>query len=302
MLESVGLTSVFTRNAPENQVQCSVRVYLSFLRFQIIICSLIFPTLIFLSFFLLCRLHLVNSSDVMSTTPTSHGAARLDHVDHGSGRMPKVPDCSDMMSNLRKAPSSHLGNSFTPSGGDGGAHHIALPSPPCLTTAPASGVHTSTLLPPSKSTTSNKNLTTTEILYNSRPKPLSPHPQLTYVTSKPIELQGCDNIDISTLNDASGGRDATAITTTTTTTTIETNSNTAVLRSLDPISLTSFASQHKELPCLDLSMNSSSSSSHHERTPSVDEDLLLVATSLAGMKRRRSGTRSTKYINDESQM
>lgn len=177
-------------------------------------------------------------SSVMSTTPTSPGVARLEYVTHGSGRTPTVPDCCDMMSSLRKAPSSHLGNSFTPSSGaNGDAHHIALPSPPCLTTAPPSEIHTSTLLPPSKSTASNNNLTTTEILYNSRPKPLSPHPQLTYVTSKPMELQGCDHNDISTLNDATGGRDAT-VTTTATTTIIETNSNTAVRQSLDLISFT----------------------------------------------------------------
>lgn len=178
-------------------------------------------------------------------------------------------------------------------GGGDGAHHIALPSSPCLTTAPPSEVHTSTLLPPSKSTTSNNNLTTTEILYNSRPKPLSPHPQLTYVTTTPrssLELQGCDHNDTSLLTAASGGA---------TTSDVETNSNTTVRQSLDPIvSLTSFVSQHKNhtnlLPCLDSSTNNSSSISHnHGRQPSVDEDLLLVATSLAGMKRRRPGTRNT---------
>jgi hypothetical protein len=234
----------------------------------------------------------------MSTTPTSPGAARLAYVDHGSGRKPAVPDFSDVMTNLRNVPSSHLGNSFTLSGGDGGAHHIALPSPPSLTTTPPSEAHTSTLLPPSKRTTSNNNLTTTKILYNSRPKPLSPHPQLSYVTSKPMELQGCDHNDISTLNDASGGCDSTA-TTAAATTIIETNLNTAVRQSVDPIvSLTSFASQHENhtslLPCLDPSTSNSSSISHnHGRQPSVDEDLLLVATSLAGMKRRRSDTRNT---------
>ena len=240
------------------------------------------------------------SQDVMSRTPPTI-PGRLSYIDHGSGRTPVASNCSDVLSNLRKLreieknykhlfPYSSLwgNNSNSSVGGDeegGEGVHIALPSPPCLTTGvtPLSGIYTSSFLPPSRSSS-----ITTGILHNSRPNPLSPHPQLTSTTPNP---------------------------------TTETNSNTTAIPSwsIDPISSTSFALRHKNYTTnsmVDSSSTKKNSSStrnyhhertpsverkndtnllprnsirgsnyHHERTPSVDEDLLEVAISLAGMKR-----------------
>lgn len=242
--------------------------------------------------------HQAASQDVMSRTPPTI-PGRLSYIDHGSGRTPVASNCSDVLSNLRKLreieknykhlfPYSSLwGNNSSSVGGDEGGEgvHIALPSPPCLTTGltPLSGIYTSSLLQPSRSSS-----ITSGILHDSRPNPLSPHPQLTSTTPNP---------------------------------TMETNSNTTAVPSwsIDPISSTSFALQHKNYTTnsmVDSSSTKKNSSStrnhhhertpsverkndtnllprnsirgsnyHHERTPSVDEDLLEVAMSLAGMKR-----------------
>ena len=233
------------------------------------------------------------SQDVMSRTPPTI-PGRLSYIDHGSGRTPVASNCSDVLSNLRKLreieknykhlfPYSSLwgNNSSSSVGGDeegGEGVHISLPSPPCLTT----GVYSTQ---PSRSGS-----ITTGILHNSRPNPLSPHPQLTSTTPNP---------------------------------TMETNSNTTAIPSWStgPISSTSFALQHKNYTANSMVDSSSSSTKknssstrnyhhertpsverkndtnllprnsirgsnyHHERTPSVDEDLLEVAMSLAGMKR-----------------
>ena len=231
------------------------------------------------------------SQDVMSRTPPTI-PGRLSYIDHGSGRTPVASNCSDALSNLRKLreieknykhlfPYSSLwGNSSSSVGGGEGGEgvHIALPSPPCLTT----GVYSTQ---PSRSSSIS-----TGILHNSRPNPLSPHPQLTSTTPNP---------------------------------TMETNSNTTAVPSwsIDPISSTSFALQHKNYTTNSMVDSSSStkknssstrnyhhertpsverkndtnlslprnsirgSNYRHERTPSVDEDLLEVAISLAGMKR-----------------
>ena len=166
----------------------------------------------------------------MSTIPTIlPSVPKLAYVDHGSGRTP--------VANELLFPSS-----------------LALPSPPFTFPAAPTGVHISSFLLTNSSTTSTVQL-------NSRPRPLSPHPQLTYIISTPInklELQCCDH------------RDST----------------------LTIVALKSFQLQHKNHANLlqrldDSSTNSSIScnSSHQERRPSVDTVLLAVALILAGMKR-----------------
>ena len=175
----------------------------------------------------------------MSTTPTiSPCVAQLAYVDHGSGRAPVASTCSGVF-----------------------PFSIVLPSPTCVTTATSTGVHISSL-----SLTNSINLESTGTLYyNSRPKPLSPHPQLAYnyniISTTPMnkmEMQGCDHSDGTLIN----------------------------------VDLKSFQLQHKNhanlmLPRLDSSTNSSisSNSSHQECRPSVDTVLLEIALNLAEMKR-----------------
>jgi hypothetical protein len=241
------------------------------------------------------------NQDVLSRTPPAIPPGRLAYIDHGSGRTPVASNCSDVLSNLRKLreieknykhlfPYSSLwgGNNNNSSIVDGGSSggsegvHIALPSPPCLTTGltPPNGIYTNT----------------TGIQYNSRFKPLGLHPQLTNASRR-----------------GGGGGATTTTTTTTTASNIAPPNSTSIIE--QPISSTSsFELQHKNYTTnmlspgpknssstrnyhhertptvvVDMSKkkknNSSTRNYHHERTPSIDEDLLEVALSLAGMKR-----------------